>query len=92
LREAMPGWLAAVWLRTRRSIGGRVRRGTTDLLCSLHPVGSVEGSVQRLRASADRTGIRHVIMMVEGVGTRQRTMNTSARPGAEVLSRLRDRR
>lgn len=62
----------------------------TELLCSLHPVGSPDECVARLRTSMERTGIRHVIMMVEGTGDQDRTMGTIARLDAEVLPRLRD--
>ncbi|HEX4705236.1 MAG TPA: LLM class flavin-dependent oxidoreductase [Pseudonocardiaceae bacterium] len=93
LRAAMPGWLAD-GLAGYQPIDGRPRpqrdpERYTDLLCDLHPIGSPAECVDRLRASADRTGIRHVIMMVEGVGSHEATMNTIARLGAEVLPRLR---
>ena len=93
VREAMPGWLAA-GLAAHLPIDGRSRPSRdpdayTDLLCSLHPVGSPRECAERLRASARRTGIQHVIMMVEGAGTRERTLANIARLGAEVLPQLR---
>lgn len=93
LREAMPGWLAD-GLGAYTRIDGRphVSRDPaayTELLLSLHPVGSAQECVDRLRAGAERTGIHHVIMMVEGGGTRERTLRNIARLGAEVLPALR---
>jgi alkanesulfonate monooxygenase SsuD/methylene tetrahydromethanopterin reductase-like flavin-dependent oxidoreductase (luciferase family) len=94
LRTTMPGWLTE-GLAGYQPIDGqtRPRRDPVeyiDLLCALHPVGSPEECVARLRASARRTGIRHVIMMVEGTGDHERTMATIAHLGSEVLPRLRD--
>jgi alkanesulfonate monooxygenase SsuD/methylene tetrahydromethanopterin reductase-like flavin-dependent oxidoreductase (luciferase family) len=93
LRATMPGWLAE-GLAGYQPVDGRPwpRRDPheyTDLLCALHPVGSPEECVARLRASSERTGIRHVIMMVEGTGDRDTTLATIARLGAEVLPELR---
>jgi alkanesulfonate monooxygenase SsuD/methylene tetrahydromethanopterin reductase-like flavin-dependent oxidoreductase (luciferase family) len=94
LRAAMPGWLAD-GLAGYRPVDDRPRPRRdpweyTDLLCALHPVGSPDDCVERIRASAERTGIRHVIAMVEGTGDRERTLDNIARLGAEVLPRLRD--
>lgn len=93
LRETMPGWLAR-GLAAYTPIDGRPRPSRdpvayTELLCALHPVGSPENCVSRLRASAERTGIKHVIMMVEAGATLRRTHDTITRMGAEVLPRLR---
>jgi alkanesulfonate monooxygenase SsuD/methylene tetrahydromethanopterin reductase-like flavin-dependent oxidoreductase (luciferase family) len=93
LRAAMPGWLAA-GLAAHTPVDGRPRpsrdpHAYTDLLCSLHPVGSPDECVQRLRASARRTGIDHVIMMVEGAGSRDRTLSNITRLGEQVVPRLR---
>jgi alkanesulfonate monooxygenase SsuD/methylene tetrahydromethanopterin reductase-like flavin-dependent oxidoreductase (luciferase family) len=94
LRHSLPGWLAD-GLAGYQPIDGRPRPhrdpvAYTELLCDLHPVGSPDDCVARLRESARRTGIRHVIMMVEGTGSRAGTMATIARLGEEVLPRLRD--
>jgi alkanesulfonate monooxygenase SsuD/methylene tetrahydromethanopterin reductase-like flavin-dependent oxidoreductase (luciferase family) len=95
LRATMPGWLAE-GLAGYQPVDGRPRPRRdpaeyTESLCALHPVGSPDECVARLRACAERTGIRHVIMMVEGTGCRDGTMATIARLGAEVLPRLRGR-
>jgi alkanesulfonate monooxygenase SsuD/methylene tetrahydromethanopterin reductase-like flavin-dependent oxidoreductase (luciferase family) len=94
LRAAMPGWLAD-GLAGYQPVDGRPRprrdpRHYTDLLCELHPVGNPEECVDRLRTSGERTGIRHVIMMVEGAGSRAATLANITRIGAEILPRLRD--
>jgi alkanesulfonate monooxygenase SsuD/methylene tetrahydromethanopterin reductase-like flavin-dependent oxidoreductase (luciferase family) len=94
LRAAMPGWLAD-GLAGYQPVDDRPgpRRDPwqyTDLLCGLHPVGTPEDCVDRLRAGAERTGIRHVIMMVEGGGGHMATLANIARLGAEVVPRLRD--
>jgi alkanesulfonate monooxygenase SsuD/methylene tetrahydromethanopterin reductase-like flavin-dependent oxidoreductase (luciferase family) len=94
LRSTMPGWLAD-GLVGYRPIDDRPRprrdpQEYTELLCALHPVGSPDYCVERIRSSAERTGIGHVIAMVEGTGDRDRTLENIARFGAEVLPRLRD--
>jgi alkanesulfonate monooxygenase SsuD/methylene tetrahydromethanopterin reductase-like flavin-dependent oxidoreductase (luciferase family) len=93
LRAAMPGWLAA-GLAAHTPVDGRPGPSRdpvayTELLCSLHPVGSPDECVERLRASARRTGIDHVIMMVEGAGSREHTLANITRLGEQVVPRLR---
>jgi alkanesulfonate monooxygenase SsuD/methylene tetrahydromethanopterin reductase-like flavin-dependent oxidoreductase (luciferase family) len=92
LFASMPGWLAN-GLAAHVPVDGRPRpmrdpHAYVDLLCSLHPVGSAEDCVRRLRASAEATGIRHVLLMVEGAGSREHTLANIARFGAEVLPQL----
>jgi hypothetical protein len=41
------------------------------------------------RATAQRTGVEHLILMVETTGEPARTLETISRLGAEVLPRLR---
>lgn len=94
LRSTMPGWLAE-GLAGYRPVDGRPRprrdpHAYTDQLCALHPVGSPDDCVERIRADAERTGVRHVILMVEGSGDQERTLTTISRLGTEVLPRLRD--
>ncbi|MBP2704584.1 LLM class flavin-dependent oxidoreductase [Microbispora sp. RL4-1S] len=62
-----------------------------DMLCRIHPVGSPEHCVDKILATAGRTGLRHLILMVEGTGVPERTRETIARLGAEVLPALRAR-
>lgn len=92
LRATLPGWLTD-GLAGYRPVDDRPRSSRdpveyTDMLCAMHPVGDPDYCVTRLRASAERTGVRHVIMMVEGTGSHTRTMATIARLGTEVLPRL----
>jgi alkanesulfonate monooxygenase SsuD/methylene tetrahydromethanopterin reductase-like flavin-dependent oxidoreductase (luciferase family) len=94
LRTAMPGWLAA-GLAAHTPVDGRPRpsrdpHAYTELLCSLHPVGSPDECAERLLASARRTGIEHVIMMVEGAGSREQTLANITRLGTQVLPQLRN--
>jgi alkanesulfonate monooxygenase SsuD/methylene tetrahydromethanopterin reductase-like flavin-dependent oxidoreductase (luciferase family) len=62
-----------------------------DLLCRIHPVGTAEDCVEIMAATVERTGIRHLILMVEGAGSPRRTRENIARLGAEVLPHLRAR-
>ena len=89
----MPAWI-------RTGVGGyvsvspvpRPRRDAQDYvehLLAIHPVGTPEQCVDRLRATAEATGIRHVLLMVEGTGNPQRTTETVLRLGTEVAPRLR---
>jgi alkanesulfonate monooxygenase SsuD/methylene tetrahydromethanopterin reductase-like flavin-dependent oxidoreductase (luciferase family) len=92
LRASMPAWLASTAQHVRidgttgpaRDLGGYVER-----LLDIHPVGSPERCVERLAASAAATGIRRLLLMVEGGGCAARTGELIARLGAEVLPALR---
>jgi alkanesulfonate monooxygenase SsuD/methylene tetrahydromethanopterin reductase-like flavin-dependent oxidoreductase (luciferase family) len=91
LRTAMPAWI-------RGGVGGYVAishpRPPRDAdayvehLLDIHPVGTPDQCVDRLQRSAERTGIRHCLLMVEGTGDPQRTRETVLRLGAEVVPRL----
>jgi alkanesulfonate monooxygenase SsuD/methylene tetrahydromethanopterin reductase-like flavin-dependent oxidoreductase (luciferase family) len=92
LRGAMPAWLEH-GLADYTTVDGRERsrrdpHAYTDFLCSIHPVGTPDDCVERLEATARRTGIRRFLLLVEGTGDPPRTMETIARLGAEVLPRL----
>lgn len=91
LLAAMPGWLAD-GLGAQLTVDGRPGPSRdasyVEHLCRIHPVGTGRQCLARLHATAERTGIRHFIMMVEGAGTRARTMDNIARLGAEVLPHL----
>jgi alkanesulfonate monooxygenase SsuD/methylene tetrahydromethanopterin reductase-like flavin-dependent oxidoreductase (luciferase family) len=92
LRATMPGWLAE-GLGAHVTVDGRPRptrdpHAYIELLCAIHAVGSPAECIDRLHTSAARTGIRHLIMMVEGAGTRTRTLDNIARLGDEVLPHL----
>ncbi len=92
LRAAMPQWL-------ERGIGDYVSidaaprrrrdpRAYVEHLLQIHPVGTPERCAQRLATSAERTGIRRFLLMVEGSGDHGRTLDNIARLGTEVAPRL----
>jgi alkanesulfonate monooxygenase SsuD/methylene tetrahydromethanopterin reductase-like flavin-dependent oxidoreductase (luciferase family) len=92
LRAAMPPWL-------ERGIGDYVSiapgprprrdpRAYVEHLLQIHPVGTPEHCAERLAASAERTGIRRFLLMVEGSSDHGRTLDNIARLGAEVAPRL----
>ena len=91
LRAAMPPWL-------ERGVGEYVAiagpgprrdpRAYVEHLLEISPVGTPERCAERLAASAERTGVRHLLLMVEGSGDRDRTLENVARLGAEVAPRL----
>jgi alkanesulfonate monooxygenase SsuD/methylene tetrahydromethanopterin reductase-like flavin-dependent oxidoreductase (luciferase family) len=92
LRAAMPPWL-------ERGIGDYVSiaqgtrprhdpRAYVEYLLQIHPVGTPERCAERLATSAERTGIRRFLLMVEGSGDHGRTLDNIARLGTEVAPRL----
>jgi alkanesulfonate monooxygenase SsuD/methylene tetrahydromethanopterin reductase-like flavin-dependent oxidoreductase (luciferase family) len=93
IRDALPRWLRPGLAGYRRLDGvpasPRDPVAYTDELCRRHGVGTADDVVEALAGSAARTGIRHVLLMVEGAGDRGRTCENIARLGAEVLPRLR---
>nr|WP_189183434.1 LLM class flavin-dependent oxidoreductase [Microbispora rosea] len=94
MRESLPRWLGP-GLAGYVPVDGRPppRRDIpeyVDLLCRIHPVGSAEHCVEKIATTAARTGLRHLILMVEGAGDRARTLENIARLGAEVLPAVRE--
>ena len=93
IRTCLPRWLGPGLAGYRRADGAphhpRDAGEYTELLCRLHPVGTPEHCLDTLTTSARRTGIRHVVLMVEGAGDRVRTLENITRLGAEVLPKLR---
>jgi luciferase family oxidoreductase group 1 len=92
LRAAMPGWLRE-GLAGYVSIAPGPRPGRDPLayvehLLAIHPVGTPDDCVERLAGTVERTGIRRLLLMVEGAGDRRRTLENLRRLGAEVLPRL----
>jgi alkanesulfonate monooxygenase SsuD/methylene tetrahydromethanopterin reductase-like flavin-dependent oxidoreductase (luciferase family) len=62
----------------------RYQHGFPESL-DLHPVGTPEHCLDKLRTTAQRTGIGHIMLMVEGAGDRARTLENITRLGAELL-------
>src|SRR5690606_21925223 len=94
LKARMPEWLRP-GLAGYVPVDGRPRPATdveayVDKLCRIHPVGSPDHCVERIRRTAERTGLRHLILFVEGAGDVAATLENVARLGAEVLPRVRD--
>lgn len=93
LTAAMPRWLKP-GLAGYVPVDGRPRAARdpveyAEMLCRIHPVGSADHCVDVIAATAARTGLRHLILMVEGAGEHARTLENIARLGAEVLPRVR---
>ena len=75
-------------------VDGRPRRPRDPeeyaaLLCRIHPVGTADDCVATLEATAERAGIDHFVLMVDGTGDPALTRENIRRLGAEVLPRLR---
>jgi alkanesulfonate monooxygenase SsuD/methylene tetrahydromethanopterin reductase-like flavin-dependent oxidoreductase (luciferase family) len=95
LLAALPGWLAQ-GLAAYRPVGGRPApradpascRAYAERLCTIGVLGTPDECVERLLAGARRTGIDHVVLMVEGTGDRAKTLDAIARIGADVLPHL----
>jgi alkanesulfonate monooxygenase SsuD/methylene tetrahydromethanopterin reductase-like flavin-dependent oxidoreductase (luciferase family) len=92
VREALPQWLEPGLAGYVRLDGAprtpRDAHEYTGLLCDLHPVGDADRAVARLTASAEATGIDHLVLLTECTGDPARTIENIARLGAEVLPRL----
>ncbi|AQZ67926.1 monooxygenase [[Actinomadura] parvosata subsp. kistnae] len=93
LRARMPAWLGP-GLAGYVPVDGRPRRvrdagAYVDLLTRIHPVGSAAHCAGTLLRTAERTGIEHFILLVEGMGEHERTLANIRRLGAEVLPLLR---
>jgi hypothetical protein len=95
LRTQLPRWLGpgrAGYL----AVDGRPRphrdpASYADLLCRIHPVGTAADCIQVMAATVARTGLRHLVLMVEGAGNPDRTQENITRLGADVLPALRER-
>lgn len=96
LRSSLPRWLGP-GLAGYVPVDDRPRTPRDPVeyaehLCRLHPVGDPAYCIDRLRTSIATTGIERVLMLVEGGGSRARTLATIERLGAEVLPALRGSR
>ncbi|MCP2347461.1 LLM class flavin-dependent oxidoreductase [Nonomuraea roseoviolacea] len=93
LKEAMPRWLEP-GLAGYVPVDGRRRPARdvpayVDFLTRVHPVGSAERCVEAILATAEATGVRRIVLMVEGIGDHRRAVDNVRRLGAEVLPRVR---
>ncbi|MEO3794892.1 LLM class flavin-dependent oxidoreductase [Nonomuraea sp. B10E15] len=92
LGESLPRWLGP-GLAGYVPVDGRPRPSRdipayADLLTRIHPVGSAGHCAETLLRTAERTGIEHFILMVEGLGEHRRTLENIRRFGDEVLPLL----
>jgi alkanesulfonate monooxygenase SsuD/methylene tetrahydromethanopterin reductase-like flavin-dependent oxidoreductase (luciferase family) len=93
LRAELPRWLRP-GLGGYVPIDGRPRTPRdaeeyAEFLCGIHPVGTPDDCLRTMATTVERTGVRHLILMVEGGGHPMRTERNITRLGAEVLPRLR---
>jgi alkanesulfonate monooxygenase SsuD/methylene tetrahydromethanopterin reductase-like flavin-dependent oxidoreductase (luciferase family) len=92
LRRQLPRWLGP-GLAGYVPVDGRARPardpdGYAELLCRIHPVGTAADCAATMAATARRTGISHLVCMVEGSGDPAAVQENIARLGAEVLPLL----
>ncbi|MGH3238888.1 MAG: LLM class flavin-dependent oxidoreductase, partial [Spirillospora sp.] len=78
LTQEMPRWLGP-GLEGYVAVDDRPRPprdpiGYTRRMCELHPVGSPDDCVESLVTTVERTGIRHLILLVEAAGSRSATL------------------
>jgi alkanesulfonate monooxygenase SsuD/methylene tetrahydromethanopterin reductase-like flavin-dependent oxidoreductase (luciferase family) len=95
LRRELPRWLGP-GLAGYRPVEGRPRpardpHAYAELLCRIHPVGTVGDCAESMAATVETTGVRHLLRMAEGGGDPARTVENITRLGAEVLPVLRRR-
>jgi alkanesulfonate monooxygenase SsuD/methylene tetrahydromethanopterin reductase-like flavin-dependent oxidoreductase (luciferase family) len=92
LEGTLPAWLTPGLadyvpvdgrLRPQREVGDYV-----TFLTRTHPVGSPDHCVDSIIRTAQTTGVKHLILMVEGTGDHSRTVENIQRLGAEVLPRV----
>ena len=89
LRDQLPRWLGP-GLAGYVPVDGRprTRRDPAEYaehLCRIHPVGTAADCAEIMAATAESTGIDHLICMVEGSGDPAAVQENIARLGAEVL-------
>ncbi|GAA4941832.1 alkanesulfonate monooxygenase SsuD/methylene tetrahydromethanopterin reductase-like flavin-dependent oxidoreductase (luciferase family) [Actinomycetospora succinea] len=89
VRAALPTWLGPGLAGHVRADGApRTLRDPvayTDLLCGLHPVGTVDDLAEHLEGTAAATGLRRFALMVQTTGDPARTTET-----VEALAHVRD--
>jgi alkanesulfonate monooxygenase SsuD/methylene tetrahydromethanopterin reductase-like flavin-dependent oxidoreductase (luciferase family) len=92
LLKKLPGWLQR-GLASYVTVDGRPRSmrdplAYTELLCTLHPVGTPRLCADRLVATSERTGITRFALLVEGSGDMAETECNVTRVGSDVLPLL----
>jgi hypothetical protein len=88
----MPAWLATTgqYVRIDASTGpARDPDAYLQHLLDIHAVGPPQLCVQRLADTMAATGVRRLLLMVEGAGDPEKTLANIARLGADVLPHLR---
>jgi alkanesulfonate monooxygenase SsuD/methylene tetrahydromethanopterin reductase-like flavin-dependent oxidoreductase (luciferase family) len=88
IRTALPSLLAGTdgYIRIDGSAPAHPDRDRyVERLLGIHPVGGPAGCRDRLRQTVQTTGVHHLLLMVEGAGDRQRTLDNIARLAAEVI-------
>ncbi|WP_433514042.1 LLM class flavin-dependent oxidoreductase [Nonomuraea sp. CA-143628] len=92
LKESLPRWLtpglAGYVPVDHREPPSRDISVYADFLTRVHPVGSPAHCVESILRTSEATGIQHLILMVEGMGDHQRTLENIRRLGAEVLPQV----
>lgn len=93
LMDEMPRWLGP-GLDGYVAVDDRPRPprdpvGYTRRMCDLHPVGSPDDCVESLVTAAERTGIGHLILLVEAAAPAPPPWKNIARLGADVLPKVR---
>jgi hypothetical protein len=95
LHRELPRWLGPGLAGYRRADGqphpARDPQAYAELLSRIHPVGTAQQCAKSMAATIERTGIRHLLCLVEGGGDRARTLENIARLGGEVLPEVRRR-
>jgi alkanesulfonate monooxygenase SsuD/methylene tetrahydromethanopterin reductase-like flavin-dependent oxidoreductase (luciferase family) len=94
LRATMPGWLATTAGYRRIDDSPPPDRDPhtyLNRLLDMHPVGNPQHCIARLHDAVAATGIRRLLLMVEGAGDPVATLENIHRLGSEVLPELRRR-
>ncbi|HEX5741846.1 MAG TPA: LLM class flavin-dependent oxidoreductase, partial [Pilimelia sp.] len=92
LRARMPSWVATTgrYVRLDGTAGpGREPAAYVDHLIDIHPVGPPAHCVAVLREAVRVSGVRRLLLLVEGSGDPEVTVANIARLGAQVLPALR---
>ncbi len=93
LGAAMPGWLrdglAGFTRLDGESHPTRDPVAYTQQLCAIHPVGDPGYCIDTLRSTIGDTGIRHLLLFVEGAGEPDLVLRNIARLARDVVPHLR---